>query len=217
LALLALTLGLPSARAQSWLTLTSGIDTNLRGISAAKIAATGHIAIWACGSHDVILRSVDDGATWTRLSIPGQPELDFRGIVAFDDKTAYLMSSGEGNKSKIHKTIDGGINWELQYTDLNNASSWIPLPARRPQIVSLSAIPSTEVSCCCKPPMVIAGILCLRRIFPRLCPRKALSPRAILICWSSPKANCLLSPELSPLAFCTPATAGKPGPRPRLR
>ena len=121
LALLALTLGLPRARAQSWVTLTSGIDTNLRGISAAKIAATGHIAIWASGSHDVILRSVDDGATWTRLSIPGQPELDFRGIVAFDDKIAYLVSSGEGNKSKIHKTIDGGINWELQYTDLNNA------------------------------------------------------------------------------------------------
>ncbi len=121
LALLALTLGLPSARAQSWVTLTSGIDTNLRGISAAKIAATGHIAIWASGSHDVILRSVDDGATWTRLSIPGQPELDFRGIVAFDDKIAYLVSSGEGNKSKIHKTIDGGINWELQYTVLNIA------------------------------------------------------------------------------------------------
>jgi photosystem II stability/assembly factor-like uncharacterized protein len=110
-----------SVRAQSWITLNSGGDTNLRAISAAKISTTGHIAIWASGSHDVILRSLDDGATWTRLSIPGQPDLDFRGVVAFDDKTAYLMSSGEGNKSKIHKTIDGGIHWELQYTDVNSA------------------------------------------------------------------------------------------------
>src|SRR5882724_9729853 len=108
------------ARAQSWITLNSGGDTNLRAISATKIA-TGHIAIWASGTHDAILRSLDDGATWTHLSIPGQPDLDFRGIVAFDDKTAYLMSSGEGDKSRIHKTIDGGINWELQYTDVNNA------------------------------------------------------------------------------------------------
>ncbi len=107
--------------AQSWVTLVSGGDTNLRAVSAARIPATAHIAIWASGSHDLILRSLDDGATWTRLSIPGQPDLDFRGIVAFNDKIAYLMSSGEGNKSKIHKTIDGGINWELQYTDVNNA------------------------------------------------------------------------------------------------
>jgi len=121
LAILSLTLGLTGARAQSWVTLTSGIDTNLRAVSAAKINATGHIAVWASGSHDVILRSLDDGATWTRLTIPGLPDLDFRGIVAFDDKTAYLMSSGEGDKSRIHKTIDGGINWELQYTDVNNA------------------------------------------------------------------------------------------------
>ncbi len=108
-------------RAQSWVTLISGGDTNLRAISAARIPSSGHIAIWASGSHDLILRSLDDGATWTRFSIPGQPDLDFRGIVAFDDKIAYVMSSGEGNKSRIHKTIDGGINWELQYTDVNNA------------------------------------------------------------------------------------------------
>jgi photosystem II stability/assembly factor-like uncharacterized protein len=113
--------GLPMAHAQSWVTLTSSIDTNLRGVSAVKIAATGHVAIWASGSHDIILRSVDDGVTWTRLSIPGMPDLDFRGIVAFDDQIAYLMSSGQGDKSRIHKTIDGGVHWELQYTDVNNS------------------------------------------------------------------------------------------------
>ena len=111
----------PTARAQSWSTLNSGVDTNLRGISAAKIPSSEHIAIWASGSHGVILRSLDDGATWSRLSVPGQPELDFRGIVAFDDKTAYLMSSGAGNQSRIYKTMDGGTTWELQYTDVNNA------------------------------------------------------------------------------------------------
>jgi photosystem II stability/assembly factor-like uncharacterized protein len=109
-----------TARAQSWSTLDSGVDSNLRGISAAKIPATERIVIWASGSNGVILRSLDDGVTWSHLSVPGQPELDFRGIVAFDDKAAYLMSSGAGNKSRIYKTTDGGATWDLQYTDVNN-------------------------------------------------------------------------------------------------
>src|SRR5258708_1289810 len=116
-----LVLDLPAAHAQSWKTLTGGIDTNLRGIGAATIPSTGHIAIWASGSHGVILRSLDGGATWTRFSVPGQPDLDFRGIVAFSDKTAYLMSSGEGDKSRIYKTTDGGQSWQQQYTDANKS------------------------------------------------------------------------------------------------
>src|SRR5437879_8259533 len=105
--------------AQSWKKLTVDIDSNLRGISAAKIPASGHIAIWASGSHGVILRSIDDGSSWTRLCVPHQPDLDFRGIVAISDTTAYLMSSGEGDKSRIYKTTTGGANWELQYTGAN--------------------------------------------------------------------------------------------------
>jgi photosystem II stability/assembly factor-like uncharacterized protein len=37
--------------------------------------------------------------------------------VAFNEKTAYVMSSGEGEKSRIYKTTDGGETWTLQYTD----------------------------------------------------------------------------------------------------
>ena len=70
------------ARGQSWTTLNSGGDTNLRAISAIKIATTGHIAIWASGSHDVILRSLDDGATWSHLSIPGHPNVFVVGDLA---------------------------------------------------------------------------------------------------------------------------------------
>jgi photosystem II stability/assembly factor-like uncharacterized protein len=121
LTLFCLALSDRTLNAQSWKTLASGTDSNLRGISAAKIPSTGHIAIWASGSHGVILRSLDDGATWVRFSVPGQPELDFRGVVAISDTTAYLMSSGEGDKSRIYKTIDGGQSWEQQYTDVNKS------------------------------------------------------------------------------------------------
>lgn len=96
----------------------SGMDTNLRGISIVSHKKTGQAeTIWTTGSAGVVLRSIDSGITWERLSIPAGEHLDFRGVQAFSADVAYLMSSGEGEKSRIYKTIDGGKNWELQYTD----------------------------------------------------------------------------------------------------
>jgi photosystem II stability/assembly factor-like uncharacterized protein len=37
--------------------------------------------------------------------------------VGFGEKTAFLMSSGSGEKSRIYKTTDGGVSWLLQYSD----------------------------------------------------------------------------------------------------
>jgi len=47
----------------------------------------------------------------------GGADLDFRDIEAFGASTAYLMSSGDGEKSRIYKTTDQGKSWTLQYTD----------------------------------------------------------------------------------------------------
>jgi photosystem II stability/assembly factor-like uncharacterized protein len=107
-------------QAQSWRVLASGNDTNLRSISAvyysADPAQPPKIAAWASGSNGAVLRSLDDGKTWSRLPVLGGERLDFRGIVAFDDQTAYLMSSGDGEASRIYKTTDGGAKWMLQYS-----------------------------------------------------------------------------------------------------
>jgi len=102
-----------------WSVQTSGIDTNLRGVSAADNpdATDQHVVVWACGSNGVILFSSDLGKTWKRLHVAGGDALDFRSIVAFDAKTALVMSSGEGEKSRIYKTTDGGENWKLEFTD----------------------------------------------------------------------------------------------------
>ena len=108
------------AEAQWWKVQTTGLDTNLRGVSAAYMPdAKGKFVpvVWASGSNGVILRSLDQGVTWKRLHVDGGDALDFRGIVAFNATTAYLMSSGDGEKSRIYKTTDGGKTWNLQYTD----------------------------------------------------------------------------------------------------
>jgi photosystem II stability/assembly factor-like uncharacterized protein len=105
------------AEAQWWKVQTSGINTNLRGVSVAYApnASVVHI-VWASGSNGVILRSLDEGKTWKRLPVADGEALDFRGIVSFNEKTAYVMSSGEGEKSRIYETTDGGEIWNLQYT-----------------------------------------------------------------------------------------------------
>jgi len=109
-----------SVQAQWWHVQTSGLDTNLRGVSVAEMPdAMGAPVpvVWASGSNAVILKSIDEGKTWKRLRVTGGDALDFRGIVAFNASTAYVMSSGEGEKSRIYKTTDGGEIWKLQYTD----------------------------------------------------------------------------------------------------
>jgi photosystem II stability/assembly factor-like uncharacterized protein len=107
-----------SAEAQGWSVQTTGMATNLRGVSAAHGASpSAPPVVWASGSNGVILQSMDDGQNWKRLHVMDGDTLDFRGIRAFDANTAYVMSSGDADKSRIYKTTDGGQSWELQYTD----------------------------------------------------------------------------------------------------
>jgi photosystem II stability/assembly factor-like uncharacterized protein len=108
------------AQVQWWKVQTSGLDTNLRGVSAAYVRNAKGLrvpVVWASGSKGVILRSLDEGKSWQRLAVTGGEALDFRGIVAFNENIAYVMSSGDGEKSRIYKTIDGGQTWAVQYTD----------------------------------------------------------------------------------------------------
>jgi photosystem II stability/assembly factor-like uncharacterized protein len=99
-----------------WAVQDSGVDSNLRGVCVMpETSAEEKTIIWASGSQGAVVRSTDSGKTWKRLRIPGVESLDFRGVQAFDEKTAYVMSSGEGAQSRIYKTTDGGESWKLQY------------------------------------------------------------------------------------------------------
>jgi photosystem II stability/assembly factor-like uncharacterized protein len=108
---------LGSLQASHWNVQTSGVQSSLRGISAMSDAGRSGSIIWASGSAGVILKSADSGKTWKQLHVEGGDKLDFRGIRAVDGQTAYVMSSGDGENSRIYKTTDGGESWSQQYTD----------------------------------------------------------------------------------------------------
>ncbi|HUF48696.1 MAG TPA: hypothetical protein VMM93_12845 [Vicinamibacterales bacterium] len=95
----------------TWTAQPSGVTARLRGVSAADESV-----VWASGARGTVLRSTDAGATWARLTVPGAERLDFRDVDAVSATTAYLLSIGNGDASRIYKTTDAGATWALQFT-----------------------------------------------------------------------------------------------------
>lgn len=85
-------------------------------VSLRGIHAVGASVVWASGAKGTYLVSTDAGSTWRSGVVPGAEGLDFRSVYAFSAKKAYLLSSGEGEKSKLFRTLDGGAHWTLLYT-----------------------------------------------------------------------------------------------------
>jgi photosystem II stability/assembly factor-like uncharacterized protein len=95
-----------------WTALSTGVEARLRGVSAASDQVA-----WASGSNGTVIRTTDGGATWQRLAIPGSEKLDFRDIDAVDENTAYALSIGPGELSRIYKTSDAGATWTQQFVN----------------------------------------------------------------------------------------------------
>ncbi len=89
-------------------------DASFRGLSVVN-----ENIVWASGTSGTFIRTTDGGKTWKVGKVAGAETLDFRDIEAFDANTAYVLSIGEGENSRIYKTTDGGENWELQFKNTN--------------------------------------------------------------------------------------------------
>jgi len=98
--------------APAWTDQPSGVTARLRGVSAVSDRVA-----WASGSAGTVLRTGDGGATWQSMNIPGAEKLDFRDIDAVSEDTAYVLSIGSGESSRIYKTTDAGRTWSLQFTN----------------------------------------------------------------------------------------------------
>lgn len=92
-----------------WTLQTSGVTARLRGVSAVNTKV-----IWASGSDSTVLRTSNGGVTWQKLTVTSE-KLDFRDIDAIDERTAFVLSIGNGQASRIYKTTDAGISWKLQF------------------------------------------------------------------------------------------------------
>ncbi len=103
-----------------WTLQSSGTTASLRGIHALP----GGIA-WASGSEGTVLRTEDGGYLWQHCATPPDAaKLDFRGVWAWDEQTAVVMSSGPGDASRLYKTTDGCQSWKLLATNQFKDGFW---------------------------------------------------------------------------------------------
>lgn len=112
--LTALLLAITAAPSKAqWQLQDAHTAADLRGIDSLG----GGVA-WASGTNGTVLRTEDAGFVWQLCAIPPNAEhLDFRGIQAFDNNTAIVMSSGKGDLSRLYKTTDGCQTWTLLFTN----------------------------------------------------------------------------------------------------
>jgi|UPI000366FB30 photosystem II stability/assembly factor-like uncharacterized protein len=103
-----------------WDLQDSHTTASLRGIHNVG----GGVA-WASGTNGTVLRTTDEGANWQTCAMPpGAEHLDFRGIQAFDENTAIVMSSGQGDLSRLYKTADGCKSWKFLFTNGKKDGFW---------------------------------------------------------------------------------------------
>jgi photosystem II stability/assembly factor-like uncharacterized protein len=95
--------------APRWTMQTSGVTVRLRGVSAVSERVA-----WASGADSTVLRTIDGGTTWQKLTVTSDA-LDFRDVDAVDAQTAYVLSIGNGPASRIYKTTDAGKTWTQQF------------------------------------------------------------------------------------------------------
>jgi len=95
-----------------WVMQESGTTAGLRGIYSVD----GKV-VWASGTGGTVLKTIDGGEHWTKCAVPDAATdgatMDFRGVQAWDDDTAIIMSAGPGEKSRLYKTTDGCKTWAM--------------------------------------------------------------------------------------------------------
>jgi photosystem II stability/assembly factor-like uncharacterized protein len=91
-----------------WSVSSCGEDLSLRGLCVVSDEV-----IWASGGKASVVRSVDGGANWTIMNVPGFEASEFRSIHAWNKDTACIASAG--TPAVILRTEDGGSTWRELY------------------------------------------------------------------------------------------------------
>lgn len=97
-----------------WTSVNVPTTAGFRGLSVVN-----EKIVWASGTDGTVIRTLDGGKNWSVMTVAGAEKLDFRGIKAFDDQTAVIISSGpaEKDQARIYRTTDGGQSWKQVFEE----------------------------------------------------------------------------------------------------
>jgi len=96
----------------AWAVQASGTTARLQAVSIVDANV-----VWASGTGGTVAVTTDGGDTWRSGIVPGADSLEFRDVHGVDAQTAFLLSAGPGDASRIYRTTDGGASWTLQFTN----------------------------------------------------------------------------------------------------
>lgn len=96
---------------------TPVLDVQQSGTTALlqAVSAVDERIVWVSGHAGTYVRTLDGGETWVAGRVPGADTLQFRDVHAIGADTAWLMSAGSGELSRIFRTTDGGRSWTQQH------------------------------------------------------------------------------------------------------
>jgi len=94
----------------TWTEQTSGVTTALQSVSAVD----DNVA-WTCGASGKVLRTTNQGVTWTNVTGTIPTTITNYCIFAWDANTA-IVTGVAGSNTSIYQTSDGGANWTLANT-----------------------------------------------------------------------------------------------------
>ena len=79
------------------------------------VSALSKDVAWISGTRGSWARTRDGGKTWQAGMVPGADSLEFRDVQAASADTAWLLAAGNGDKSRIYRTVNGGKTWSIQF------------------------------------------------------------------------------------------------------
>lgn len=82
----------------------------------STVYAVNQDIVWLGNRDGYVAVTSDGGATWN-ITTPGgrTANLEIRQLKAFDDRHAYALSTGRGERSRLLMTRNGGFSWRQMY------------------------------------------------------------------------------------------------------
>ena len=71
------------------------------------VSAVDERIVWVSGRAWTFARTTDGGEHWHAGRVSGADTLEFRDVEAISADTAFLLSAGSGDLSRIYKTVTG--------------------------------------------------------------------------------------------------------------
>ena len=102
--------GLGQAGKLHWQGQESHAKARFRGLAVSPSGA-----VWATGADGTVRVKTADAKAFEAVTVPDSEGYDFRDVESLDANQVVLLAIGEGEKSRILKSTDGGQTWSTRY------------------------------------------------------------------------------------------------------